>query len=167
MVKPNTLELLAAFLNEAQGFQADEVDGVTILLQENMKLDSRREQQMLTNIQFVLNLLSTDPNWGTPSLAYLGNLIGTQAQALLTPNTQTIIHVMRETHTPVTVCKAEQAIRKREKGFVGAVFEVPQMGRLAVMGGHLKGWSAEQFENVFPELIKFCGSRQLGKAFSP
>ncbi|CDI86960.1 hypothetical protein, conserved [Eimeria praecox] len=157
MIKPNTFQVLAPFLNDEKGFKVDEVDAVTVVLQENMKLDARREKQFLSNIQFVLNLLSTTANWGKPSIAYLGNIRGTQAKTLLSPNTQSIIYVMRETHQPV-----QQSIHGGEKGFVGAVFEIPDMGKLAVVGGHLKGWDAKQFERVFPDLLKYCGSPQLG-----
>lgn len=163
MIKPNTFQVLAPFLDEEKGFKPDEVDAVTIVLQENMKLDSRREKQLLENIQFVLNLLSTVPNWGPASITYLGNIRGTQAKTLLSPNTQTLIHIMRETHQPIKVCNAEQSIHGGEKGFVGAVFEFPNMGKLAIVGAHLKGWDAKQFRNVFPELLKYCGSTQLGK----
>ncbi|CDJ35604.1 uncharacterized protein EMH_0076120 [Eimeria mitis] len=162
MIKPSTFQVLAPFLNQEKGFNPDDVDVVTIVLQENMKLDSRRERRFLTNIQTVLNLLSTTANWGPASISYLGNIRGTQAKAILTPNTQSLIYIMRETHQPDYICNAEQSVQGGEKGFIGAVFGFPGLGKLAVLGSHLKGWKAKQFENVFPDLLKQCGSPHVG-----
>ncbi|XP_026191282.1 uncharacterized protein LOC34623305 [Cyclospora cayetanensis] len=162
MVIPNTLQVLTAFLNEDQGFAVDQVDGITILLQENLRLKGRRKKLFLENIHSMLNTLSSNPNWGEAKLSYLGNILGTQVDPGAPQNTQTIIYIFRETHQPVEVCKASQSINGREKGFIGAVFDLPQMGKLAVMGAHLDGWMAPQFLNMFPLLLSSCGSTEEG-----
>ena len=161
-MKANTAQLLAAFLNVNHGWKADDVDAVAILLQENMKLDRKREKALLNNLRYVLNILSAEKNWGDAILEYLGNVVGTQAKTALTPNTQTIIFISRSTHKPSGVCKAAQSINKREKGFIGLVLDFPELGKLAVMGTHLKGWDAAQLRGMFPELIKQCGNNVLG-----
>ncbi|CDJ49789.1 hypothetical protein, conserved [Eimeria brunetti] len=162
MIKPNTFQVLAPFLSGDEGFSADEVDVVAIVLQENMKLSTRREKRFLRNVQFVLNQLSVTADWGPASIAYLGNIRGTQAKTLLAPNTQTLILVARGPHQPLHICRAEQAVHGSEKGFIGAVVDLPGMGRLALVGAHLKGWKPQQFEDVFPVLLRSCGSKVAG-----
>ncbi|OEH76876.1 hypothetical protein cyc_04470 [Cyclospora cayetanensis] len=63
---------------------------------------------------------------------------------------------------PNGVCETKQAIRYREKGFVGTVFNIPNMGQLAVLGAHLKGWDAAQFESLIPVLVSSCGEAEKG-----
>ncbi|KAL8455039.1 hypothetical protein Emag_001166 [Eimeria magna] len=161
LLKPHTMQLLAAFLNQEEGLKVDEVDGVAILLQENLKLEEQAEQLLLENVQYVLNLLSTEPNWDMPTVSYLDNLIGTQAKLLLRPNTQTLLMAMRKTHQPQSVCQAAHALLLREKGFIGAAFDIPGMGKLAIAGAHLKGWDSKPFHAAMNQLTQQCGSPQL------
>ncbi|KAL8438235.1 hypothetical protein ACSSS7_000324 [Eimeria intestinalis] len=154
LLKPNTLQLLAAFLNPEEGLKVDDTDGVAILLQENLKLEESAERLLLENIQYVLNLLSTEANWELPTISHLDNLIGTQAKLLLRPNTQTLIMVMRKTHQPSSICQAAHALLMREKGFIGAAFEIPGMGWLAIAGAHLKGWDSKPFHTAMTQLTR-------------
>ncbi|KAL8427248.1 hypothetical protein Efla_002686 [Eimeria flavescens] len=164
LVKPNTLAMLAAFLNGEQGLDLNSVDVLAILLQENVKLEGSAERLLLDNMQHTLNALSNDPNWSRPTIAYLDNLIGTQAKVLFQPNTQTMILAHRSTHKPTRVCQAANALFRREKGFIGAVLDIPGMGALAVMGAHLKGWDVKPFNKAMNQIVKQCGNTQLGEA---
>ncbi|KAL8449248.1 hypothetical protein Emed_003232 [Eimeria media] len=162
LLKPNTMQLLAAFLNPEEGLKVDDADGVAILLQENLKLEEPAEKLLLENIQYVLNLLSTEANWELPTVSYLDNLIGTQAKLLLRPNTQTLVMAMRKTYQPQSICQAAHALLLREKGFIGAAFDIPGMGKLAIAGAHLKGWDSRPFHTAMSQLTQQCGSPQLG-----
>ncbi|CDJ40329.1 hypothetical protein ETH_00007550, partial [Eimeria tenella] len=162
LVQPNTFQLLAGFLSQTSGLSVDQVDGVAIMLQENLKLEQQREQQLLQNVRYVLNLLSSNPNWDFPSLHYLRNLVGTQLKALLlSPNTQALLLVLRGPFRG-PFCRAEKTLFKREKGFIGGALSLPHFGTLGLMGAHLKGWEEAHFNGLFPELSKACGDPKKG-----
>lgn len=166
LLVPSVFELLTVFFS-ARGFDVNEADLIIMHLQENNKWERSSKGKIAAQIQQVLNVLSDKTDWNLPVIHYLNNAIGTKAKTALNPNTQTVLYVHRDTVKVTKACVGMEAVRYREKGFIGVSLEIEGLGTLGSMGMHLPGWKPQFFLDLLPSFVAQCGLQEKGDIRCP